>query len=77
MLEIERVRIYPMKSATVTHSPTYKSTKLKLTQTAKLIIANAMPNAGSHLMWSGILRIAQAENNSKNPVKTKAENREK
>jgi hypothetical protein len=70
-LEIERVRMYAMKSDTVIHSPTYKSTKLKLTQTAKFIIPTAMPNGGSHLAKEGILRTAHAENISKNPVKTK------
>jgi hypothetical protein len=60
-----------IKSAIVIHSPMYKSTKLKLTQTAKLIIATVMPNAGNHLIWLGILRTAQAANNTKNPVKTK------
>ena len=63
--------MYTMKSPTVIHSPTYRLTKLKLTQTAKFIIATAIPNAGNHLAWEGILRIALAENTSKKPVKTK------
>ena len=66
----ERAMMNAIKSAIVIHSPINKSTKLKLTQIAKLIIATAMPNAGNHLIWSGILRTAQAANNTNNPVKT-------
>lgn len=46
--------------------------KLKLTPNAKFIMAATKPKYTVHLGLEGFLRIALAENTSKNPIKMKS-----